>query len=278
MKNSKKNIIILLFVILQSNILLYQSNAVEKKETIEISNVGDISAEEKQEKIYIDNIEYQRPEESKRDKYKKKIEKINKKKKKEEKQKNNEYFIIGSEFGTDGFGFSIGYNYKSFGFKFFASTFKLKDIRFDNNSLTLKTEDYGFNFLFYPFRWFHLDIGLHYINNILYIKANRDVDILGTNINVDANIDINLGNGFRPYLGIGFDIRLFAGLFLTIDLGVLITGDWSIKKFTIDVGQWDTTFIFENTYEEVKFVTGTSLPRLSFWPIIRIGLSYKFYI
>lgn len=277
MKNIKKYIIILLFIISQSNFLLHSSNSTEQMER---NNVGDIK-EDTQKITYIEDIEYQQPEKTKRDIYKKKIEKINKKKKEEEKQKNNEYFVIGSEFGTDGFGFSIGYHYKSFGFKLFFSTLKLKNIKFDSNFLTLKTENYGFNFLFYPFRWFHFDIGLHYINNVLYIIAKRNFFILGTDINVDANIDINLGHGFKPYVGIGFDIRLFAQLYLTIDLGILITGDWSIKKFDIDVESQEilkTTFQFENTYEEVRFITGANLPKLSFWPIIRIGLSYKFYI
>ncbi len=277
MKDVSRNIIIVLFVILQYNIQIKQSKAGQTKANLNIENVGHVVGD-KTTKIKIDDIEYKPPKTTKKDQYKKKIEKINKEKEEKEKQKNNEYFVIGSEFGTDGFGFSIGYNYKSFGFKIFLSTLKLKNIHINNNSLTLKLENYGFNFLIYPFRWLHFDIGLHYMNNILYIVANRDVNLLGTNINVDANIDINLGHSFRPYLGIGFDIRLFAGLFLTIDLGIFITGDWSIKKFTIDAKQWDTTFIFENTYEEVKFVTGASLPKLSFWPIIRVGLSYKFYI
>ena len=218
----------------------------------------------------------------KREKYIKRVEKENKRKKEEEKYKNNEYFLIGTNAGSDGFGFSVGYTYKYIGLKFQASTLKIKSINIGNqNYITPVIEDYGFNFTIYPIRWFYLSIGCHYIKYDINILAKRELIIGSSIIDDDVHISIGAGKGFTPYFGFGFDIRLFYQFYLNIELGIMATGKWNINSFDMDVSGkelLETNIKFNNTYEETRYVTGYNFPRLSFWPIIKLGFAYRFYV
>ena len=45
---------------------------------------------------------------------------------------------------------------------------------------------------------------------------------------------MKIAKGWKPYFGLGWDIRLFYQFYLTIDLGVMYTGKWEAPSISID--------------------------------------------
>ena len=54
------------------------------------------------------------------------------------------------------------------------------------------------------------------------------------NLSVSGMASMKIAKGWKPYFGLGWDIRLFYQFYLTIDLGVMYTGKWEAPSISID--------------------------------------------
>ena len=109
----------------------------------------------------------------------------------------------------------------------------------------LKMQDYGVDLRIKPFNGaFHIDIGYHYMNYQLFMNAGAKInidDFISMNdslnlsdLSVSGMASMKIAKGWKPYFGLGWDIRLFYQFYLTIDLGVMYTGKWDAPSISMD--------------------------------------------
>ena len=179
-------------------------------------------------------------------------------------------FPVGVFAGTSGLGVKAGFEYKYIGIYGTASTFGkwtantasvATSLAGDTDGLSiasanagLKIQDYGVDLRIKPFNGaFHIDVGYHYMNYQLFMNAGASINIdefisTGDSLNLD-NLSVSgvasmkIAKGWKPYFGLGWDIRLFYQFYLTIDLGVMYTGKWDAPNISID---------YSNTKDQVK--------------------------
>ena len=179
----------------------------------------------------------------------------------EEKSERNWRFPVGVFAGTSGLGVKAGFEYNYIGIYGTASTFgKLTanmtsvatSLMGDQDGLSiasanagLKIQDYGVDLRIKPFNGaFHIDIGYHYMNYQLFMNAGASINIDDfitmndslnlDNLSVSGMASMKIAKGWKPYFGLGWDIRLFYQFYLTIDLGVMYTGKWEAPSVSID--------------------------------------------
>ena len=179
----------------------------------------------------------------------------------EEKTTREWRFPVGVFAGTSGIGVKAGFEYKYIGIYGTASTFGKWTVNMtsvatsligDTDGLSiasanacLKIQDYGVDLRIKPFNGaFHIDIGYHYMNYQLFMNAGASINIdefitMNDSLNLD-NLSLSgvasmkIAKGWKPYFGLGWDIRLFYQFYLTIDLGVMYTGKWDAPSINID--------------------------------------------
>lgn len=197
------------------------------------------------------------------------------------------FIFAGTGFGTSGFGINAGGNYKMFGIRFSAQTLKIKKLIKINDEVTLglfNVGDYGIDFMFRMTSYLHMDIGFHYFKNIanVYYKNSEILPGIGLDgLLLNGNVDVKIGDKIVPYFGFGFNIRLFFQLYLDIDFGVILTGDYVVDKFTVcieDSGGDRATIDLNPTFEDIHYITGYDAEKHNYkvWPIVKIGLSYRY--
>ena len=170
-------------------------------------------------------------------------------------------FPVGVFAGTSGLGVKAGFEYNYIGIYGTASTFGkwtasmtsvATSLMGDTDGLSiasanagLKMQDYGVDLRIKPFNGaFHIDIGYHYMNYQLFMNAGASINIdefitMNDSLNLD-NLSVSgmasmkIAKGWKPYFGLGWDIRLFYQFYLTIDLGVMYTGKWEAPNISID--------------------------------------------
>lgn len=178
----------------------------------------------------------------------------------DKKSKREWRFPVGIFAGTSGIGVKAGFEYKYIGLYGTASTFgkwtvnvaSLTASIVGNNSgfnivanarAGLKIQDYGIDLRIKPFNGaFHVDVGYHYIDYSLFINASSNVNIdslVGSRLSiadlpVSASVSMRIAKGWRPYFGLGWDIRLFYQFHLTIDVGVLYVGQYQAPVIAVD--------------------------------------------
>ena len=219
--------------------------------------------------------------------------------KKKDKQANvnkyNDTFIFaGIGFGTSGFGLNAGGNYKMFGIRMSVQTLQInstikvgskKTAHYENVSLKLFNGcDYGVDFMIRPISYFHIDIGFHYFKNIVSVYyANKNLaNKIGLNgWIIGGDVDVKVGGSVVPYVGVGFNIRLFAHLYLDIDVGVMLTGDYKIKSFQVyieDDAKNRAVADVNPSYKDIEYITNYKAEQHNYkvWPIAKIGFSYRY--
>ena len=179
----------------------------------------------------------------------------------EEKTTREWRFPVGVFAGTSGLGVKAGFEYKYIGIYGTASTFGkctanmtsvATSLIGDTDGLSiasanagLKIQDYGVDLRIKPFNGaFHIDIGYHYMNYQVFMNAGASININEfitmedslnlDNLSVSGIASMKIAKGWKPYFGLGWDIRLFYQFYLTIDLGVMYTGKWDVPNISID--------------------------------------------
>ena len=214
--------------------------------------------------------------------------------KKKDKQANvnkyNDTFIFaGIGFGTSGLGLNAGGNYKMFGIRFSVQTLQINSPLKINKKVSLKLfhgGDYGVDFMLRPTSYLHIDIGFHYFKNIVsvyYRNTNllHKIGLSGYNLTVGGEVDVKIGDKIVPYFGFGFNIRLFAQLYLDIDFGVMLTGDYKIKSFQVyceDSAKNRAVVDVNPSYKDIEYITKYKAEKHNYkvWPIAKIGFSYRY--
>lgn len=196
------------------------------------------------------------------------------------------FTFAGVSFGTSGFGINAGGNYKMFGIRFSAQTLQINSPIKASKYVSLKLfngGDYGIDFMFRPTSYFHIDIGFHYFKNIVtvYYKNTKLASSIELDGYVGGEVDVKIGYKIVSYFGFGFNIRLFAQLYLDIDLGVMFTGEYKINKFKIyleDTGGNRVSADMDPSHENIKYVTNYDSKQNNYkvWPIAKIGFSYRY--
>ena len=179
-------------------------------------------------------------------------------------------FPVGVFAGTSGLGVKAGFEYNYIGIYGTASTFGKWTVNMtsvatslmgDQDGLSiasanagLKMQDYGVDLRIKPFNGaFHIDFGYHYMNYQLFMNVGASININEfismndslnlDNLSVSGMASMKIAKGWKPYFGLGWDIRLFYQFYLTIDLGVMYTGKWEAPNISID---------YSNTKDQVK--------------------------
>ena len=179
----------------------------------------------------------------------------------EEKSTREWRFPVGVFASTSGLGVKAGFEYKYIGIYGTASTLGKWTVNMtsvatsligDQDGLSiasanagLKIQDYGVDLRIKPFNGaFHIDIGYHYMNYQLFMNAGASINInefisMNDSLNlpdlsVSGAASMKIAKGWKPYFGLGWDIRLFYQFYLTIDLGVMYTGKWDAPNISID--------------------------------------------
>lgn len=180
----------------------------------------------------------------------------------DEKKKEREWrFPVGIFAGTSGIGVKAGFEYNYIGIYGTASTFGLKHFGYKDGinvmgaignaigdelpdglflnklGLNINMADYGIDLRLKPFNGaFHIDIGYHYMDYRVPLSASMITivdDLISTDTPLDirptaisADITMRIAKGWKPYFGLGWDLRLVKQLYLTFDIGVMYTGKW----------------------------------------------------
>ena len=199
------------------------------------------------------------------------------------------FIFVGIGLGTSGFGVNAGCNDKIFGIRFSAQTLKINSPFIINDELSLKLFngwDYGVDFMLRPTSYMHIDIGVHYFKNIVSVHYNNtnlfnNTALSDYNLTVGGDVDVEIGNKIVPYFGFGFNIRLFAQLYLDIDLGVMLTGDYKIKSYQVyleDDAKNHVTADVNPSFKDIEYTTGYKADKHNYkvWPIAKIGFSYRY--
>ena len=202
---------------------------------------------------------------------------------------NDTFTFAGVSFGTSGFGFYAGGNYKMFGVRFSIQTLQINSPVKINKNVRVKLfneGDYGVDFMLRPTSYFHVDVGFHYFKNIVsvyYRNTNliHDIGLKGYNLAVGGDVDVKVGGSVVPYVGVGFNIRLFAQLYLDIDFGIMLTGDYKIKSFQVyleDSVKNRAVVDVNPSYKDIEYVTNDKAEQHNYkvWPIAKIGFSYRY--
>ena len=199
------------------------------------------------------------------------------------------FIFAGIGFGTSGFGLNAGGNYKMIGIRFSAQTLKINSPLKINDEVSLKLfneGDYGVDFMLRPTSYLHIDIGFHYFKNIVsvyYRNTNllHDIGLSGYNLTVGGEVELKIGDKIVPYFGFGFNIRLFAQLYLDIDFGIMLTGDYKIKSFQVyleDSAKNRAVVDVNPSYKDIEYITNYKAEQHNYkvWPIAKIGFSYRY--
>ena len=199
------------------------------------------------------------------------------------------FIFAGIGFGTSGFGLNAGGNYKMIGIRFSAQTLKINSPLKINDEVSLKLfneGDYGIDIMIRPISYFHIDVGFHYFKNIVSVYYNNknifhDIGLKGYNLAVGGDVDVKVGGSVVPYVGVGFNIRLFAQLYLDIDVGVMLTGDYKIKSSQVyieDDAKNRAAVDVNPSWNEIEYITSYKAEQHNYkvWPIAKIGFSYRY--
>ena len=162
---------------------------------------------------------------------------------------------VGIFAGTSGLGVKAGFEYKYVGIYATASTFGKwtinvgsavnsfandvaaeSDLSFlSSSNAGLKIQDYGIDLRIKPFNGaFHIDVGYHYINYQAFINVGAVTPTPFGDVSMNGVISMKIAKGWKPYFGLGWDIRLFYQFYLTLDLGVMYTGKWDAPNISMD--------------------------------------------
>ncbi len=170
------------------------------------------------------------------------------------------------------------------------TTFEMDDLTY---TIGVETDVAGLALDFYPFKRgsvFHFTFGGYYTNFLIsthaWIKDTQTFDVGGETLTVDGRVDaygeIEWDSPIAPYLGIGFDATLFAGITLGLDLGVLYTGSPDISltySGTVDDGGSTVdihTLIDEADIHEQTKEIEDDLMAVEFLPMIKLSLGIRF--
>ena len=171
-------------------------------------------------------------------------------------------FPVGIFVGTSGIGVKAGFEYNYIGIYGTASTFGLKHFGYKDGinvmsslgdtiggelpnglylenrlGLNINMADYGIDLRLKPFNGaFHIDVGYHYMDYRIPLSSSMTVAVneliepdTPLNINdtiIGADITMRIAKGWKPYFGLGWDLRLVKQFYLTFDIGVMYTGKW----------------------------------------------------
>ena len=209
------------------------------------------------------------------------------------KQNNNQnqykdvFTFAGISFGMTGLGLYAGGNYKMFGVRFSAQTLQINSPLKINTNVRVKLfneGDYGVDFMLRPTSYFHVDVGFHYFKNIVSVYYSDKVLASKIGLNgliVGGDVDVKLGGGIVPYIGFGFNIRLFSQIYLDIDFGLIFTGDYKIKTFSVyisDMAGNRESVDVNPSYKDIKYITNYNAEKHNYkvWPVAKIGFSYRY--
>ena len=209
---------------------------------------------------------------------------------------NDTFTFAGVSFGTSGFGFYAGGNYKMFGIRMSVQTLQInstiklgskKTAHYENVSLKLFNGcDYGVDFMLRPTSYLHIDIGFHYFKNIVSVyykntKIPKDIGLSAYILTVGGMVEAQVGGNIIPYLGFGFNIHLLSQLYLDIDFGVMLTGDYKIKSFKVYIADANDNRALVDvnpSYKDIEYITNYKAEKHNYkvWPIAKIGFSYRY--
>ena len=160
----------------------------------------------------------------------------------------------------------------------------------DDLSLQMNMWNYGIAFSIRPFggSWY-IDAGLRKINYSGDISLKRDLYGAYNGIaEISGNTTFIVAKGVRPYLETGWNFNVVAGLNIDFSVGVIYTGKWKADYPIVEVFYNEESYseeidsmVEEEVYDIFKTVDdfNKGIPSfLRFWPIVKIGLSYRFDI
>lgn len=145
---------------------------------------------------------------------------------------------------------------------------------------------------YYPFKnsGFHISPGVIYNNNNVDGVATasdiiEDVDLGAFNVDVDdflsVNADVESGQNFAPYIGVGWGNPIAGGLRFWGNLGVMFPGSPNVE-LSPDF-QFDENLIPDDIRQEIEDELAQEesdieddIDRFNIYPVISLGLSYSF--
>lgn len=182
---------------------------------------------------------------------------------------------LNARVGLNAFGFNITYEETRASYD--------ADVNLFNVATTL---DY------YPFKnsGFYISPGVIYTNNNVDGVATasdiiEDVDLGGFAVDVDdllsVNADVESGQNFAPYIGIGWGNPIAGGLRFWGNLGVMFPGSPNVElspdfQFDENLIPNDIRQEIENELAEEENDIEDEIDRFNIYPVISLGLSYSF--
>lgn len=169
------------------------------------------------------------------------------------------------------------------------------DINDDNNTATIDSNinlDFGTAALLLD--WYVFDGTFHITGGMM--KNNSTIDLVGTITSTTVEFDgepynvsdfveptmtgqINMGNSFQPYLGIGWGRKADnnPGLSLSVELGVLLMDpDVDLTAPTVKAGSGINQADIDADVDAAESTANDDLSALEAWPVLSIGLNYAF--
>lgn len=213
--------------------------------------------------------------------------------------------------GIFGFNANVGYRFADTNFLARRSGIRLDlnyvditaddvDIGDQDLDVTYKGQAIGLLYDFYPFTGFWRITGGAYVSDF---KINGVISNFTGSVEIgDHNYDFSIkdevhasikwGNGFMPYAGTGFDLRLIAGLRLSLDIGVMfhngfdfgykIKGETWDKLMNGDLTHWngqdldDVRDDIKDQLDKIKDDFEKVNDTFKVWPQVKVGLAYQF--
>lgn len=169
------------------------------------------------------------------------------------------------------------------------------DINDDNNTATIDANidlDFGATALLLD--WYVFDGTFHITGGMM--KNNSTIDLVGTITSTTVEFDgepynvsdfveptmtgqINMGNSFQPYLGIGWGRKADdnPGLSLSVELGVLLMDpEVDLRAPTVKAGSGINQADIDADVDAAESTANDELSALEAWPVLSIGLNYAF--
>ena len=192
------------------------------------------------------------------------------------------YISAGVDVGTLGLGGNVSYHYRFFGVKLSGGYFKLPlNGILENLDLDLRGYNVGLLVFFRPFNGcFHLDIGFSYF----FQEASGLLHTKLFSMETDLTANFRFKTGITPYIGFGWEFNIGRRFSINVDAGILITGKMQYRALFLDVenGSFKDDITDVIPYETLKKTIGEQaseiIEHLTVWPVIQVGVNYKFHL
>ncbi len=169
-----------------------------------------------------------------------------------------EYNYIGiygtfSTFGTKHFGMKNGFkvNYQTFTKLYGGDDYSVYEAHSGTMMANIQMADYGIDLRVKPFNGaFHIDIGYHYMDYRLtltsFLQDGSNMEFEGItidNVALQQDVVLRIAKGFKPYFGLGWDWRVTAQFYITLDFGIMYTGKWQIDVPNMDFSSVESAIV-----------------------------------